>query len=668
MDPTEESAPGRRRARAAARGGRAWLLDGLSEQSARHPGPHATLPAEHRGHPWWRVMCLTGVDYFSTLGYQPGIAALAAGLLSPLATVVLIALTLLGALPVYRRVAQESPHGEGSIHMLERLLPWWSGKLFVLVLLGFAATDFMITMTLSAADGAAHVVENPFAPHWLEGEHTLITLALLAALGAVFLKGFKEAVNIAVVLVAVYLSLNIVVLVTAAVQVITEPARITDWTQAMTTEHSSPFAMLTVALLVFPKLALGMSGFETGVAVMPQVKGDPTDTHAAPLGRIRDTRKLLTTAAVTMSCFLLLSSLATTLLIPQREFEPGGSANGRALAYLAHAHLGEVFGTVYDLSTIAILWFAGASALAGLLNLVPRYLPRYGMAPEWTRAVRPLVLVFMAVAVFITLWFNASVDDQSGAYATGVLVLMLSAAFACTAAARHAGRRRAVYGFGAITAVLAYTLVDNVVERPDGIRIAGLFILAIMLLSLASRIHRAFELRAMDVTFDETAQRLVDAAASQGPLQIIAHEPPPGRRPGTPPDKRTALEYRAKERSQRDETHIPYGRPVLFLEVYVQDSSEFRTDVVVHGQETGGARRLLVTGPVIGNTVAAVLLELRDRTEEIPHVYFNWTEGHPISQLLRFLVFGDGEVAPVTREVLRRAEPDPEQRPRVHVG
>ncbi|WP_062646462.1 hypothetical protein [Streptomyces maremycinicus] len=637
---------------------RAWLLEGLSEQTARHPGPHATPRARQPGHRWWRVMCLTGVDYFSTLGYQPGIAALAAGLLSPLATLVLIALTLLGALPVYRRVAHESPHGEGSIAMLERLLPWWSGKIFVLVLLGFAATDFMITITLSSADAAAHVVENPFAPHWMADGNEWITLLLVGALGAVFLKGFREAIGIAVPMVATYLALNLVVLGVSAREILAHPARIGDWTDAMTAEHSSPWAMVGVALLVFPKLALGMSGFETGVAVMPQVKGDPTDTWEQPRGRVRDTRKLLTTAALIMSCFLLLSSLATTILIPQDDFESGGPANGRALAYLAHEHLGEAFGTVYDVSTIAILWFAGASALAGLLNLVPRYLPRYGMAPEWTRAVRPLVLVFMAAAVCITLWFNANVDDQSGAYATGVLVLMLSAAFASTVAVHRRGHRRATLGFGAITAVFAYTLVANVIERPDGIRIAAIFIFAILVTSFASRVRRAFELRAAEVTFDETAARFVDGAARHGPLQLIANEP----------REHSTRAYRVKEGEQREHTPIPGGGPVLFLEVFVRDSSDFTADVTVRGDDKHGVRRLRVSGPTVPNAIAAVLLALRDRTGQVPHAYFSWTEGNPVGHLVRFLVFGDGEVAPVTREVLRRAEPDPGRRPRVHVG
>ncbi|MBA2595190.1 MAG: amino acid transporter, partial [Chloroflexia bacterium] len=414
-----------------------WLLN---DRPASMEGPYEQPRTRHR-HSWWQVMCLTGVDYFSTLGYQPGIAALAAGVFSPLATLILVLLTLCGALPVYRRVARESPHGEGSIAMLERLLPWWGGKLFVLVLLGFVATDFIVTITLSAADATAHVLENPFLPTILEGHEIAITLFLVGILGAVFLKGFKEAIGIAVVLVLAYLSLNIVVIAVSLQHVAANPAVIGNWREALTTQHGSPVMMVAVALLVFPRLALGLSGFETGVAVMPLVKGDPGDTPAHPEGRMRSTQKLLTSAALIMSVFLLTSSIVTTLLIPHEEFEAGGAASGRALAFLAHEFLGDGFGTAYDISTILILWFAGASAMAGLLNIVPRYLPRYGMAPDWAHATRPLVLVFTLVAFAITVIFRANVEAQAGAYATGVLVLISSASVAVTLAARKAGQR-----------------------------------------------------------------------------------------------------------------------------------------------------------------------------------------------------------------------------------
>jgi amino acid transporter len=251
--------PEQRRARA---GITAWLLDGLPGASGAHPGPHAETVG--KTHSWWRVMCLTGVDYFSTLGYQPAIAAVAAGLLSPLATLVLILLTLLGALPVYRRVARESPRGEGSIAMLERLLPWWGGKLFVLVLLGFAATDFLITITLSAADATAHAVENPFAPSWFAGNEVLLTLVLIAALAFVFLRGFREAISIAVVLVGVFLALNAIVIVVSLFHVAGNLQVIDDWWLALTAQHGNPLVMVGIALIVFPKLALGLSGFETG--------------------------------------------------------------------------------------------------------------------------------------------------------------------------------------------------------------------------------------------------------------------------------------------------------------------------------------------------------------------------------------------------------------------
>jgi hypothetical protein len=603
-------------------------------------------------------MCLTGVDYFSTLGYQPGIAALAAGLLSPVATVVLVLVTLLGALPVYRRVAQESPHGQGSIAMLERLLSFWQGKLFVLVLLGFAATDFLITITLSAADATAHVVENPNLTDVLHGQEVVITLVLIALLGAVFLKGFKEAVGIAVVLVGVYLVLNVVVVAVGLWHVATGPHVVADWSSALTAEHGSPLAMVAVALLVFPKLALGLSGFETGVAVMPHVEGEQADTDERPAGRIKGTKKLLTTSALIMSVFLIVSSLITTWLIPQDAFERGGEANGRALAFLAHQYLGNGFGSVYDVSTIAILWFAGASAMAGLLNLMPRYLPRYGMAPAWARAVRPMVLVFIALAFLVTWIFDADVDAQGGAYATGVLVLISSAAIAVTIAARRARERGWTIAFSLISAVFVYTTGANIVERPDGVQIGGCFIAAIIVVSLLSRISRAFELRVTSVTLDPVAERFVRDIAHRR-VRFIANEP----------DARDLAEYRDKLHQIRADNDIPQEEDLIFIEVTVKDPSDFESDLSVCGSVLHDRYRVLtLESSTVPNALAALLLHVRDATGQQPHIYFEWTEGSPLSHFVKFFFFGQGEVAPVTREVLREAEPDRARRPRVHVG
>ncbi|XIE77577.1 APC family permease [Streptomyces sp. SBR177] len=639
---------------------RAWMLEGLSDMGKGRPSrpEEPAADAGHKGQPWYRVMCLTGVDYFSTLGYQPGIAALAAGLLSPVATIVLVIVTLAGALPVYRRVAEESPHGEGSIAMLSRLLSFWKGKLFVLTLLGFAATDFLITITLSAADASTHLVENPHLESALHDKQVLITMTLIALLGAVFLKGFLEAIGVAVALVGVYLGLNVVVVVTGLWHVLTEGHVVTDWTAALTTEHGNIFAMVGVALLVFPKLALGLSGFETGVAVMPHVKGDPSDTEAAPTGRIRGTKKLLTTAALVASVFLITTSFITTVLIPQHEFESGGDANGRALAYLAHEYLGNTFGTVYDVSTILILWFAGASAMAGLLNLMPRYLPKYGMAPHWARAVRPMVIVFTLIAFLVTWIFDADVDAQGGAYATGVLVLICSAAIAVTIAARKAGQRGWTIGFGIISAVFLYTTVVNIIERPDGVKIGACFIAGIILVSLLSRLGRAFELRVTHVELDDMAERFIQDISRRTP-RFIANEP----------DERDVAEYRDKTEQIRADNDLPDTQDFVFIEVTVTDPSEFEAGLTVRGEVLHDRYRVLtVESSSVPNALAALLLHARDLTGVRPHIYFEWTEGNPFANFFRFFLFGRGEVAPTTREILREAEPDRERRPRVHVG
>ncbi len=637
-----------------------WFFEGQVKEIA---GPHER-EGHHHTHAWWKVMCLTGVDYFSTLGYQPSIAFLAAGALSPIATLILVLLTLFGALPIYRRVAQASPHGEGSISMLEDLLPRWRGKLFVLVLLGFVATDFVITITMSAADATEHIVKNPLMPDSLHHHIVGITLVLVGLLGAIFLKGFKEAIGLAVGLVAVYLVLNLIVVVVGAYQVFTHPQVISDWKDAMFAlpeVRGNPLLMIGFALILFPKLALGLSGFETGVAVMPLIKGDANDDRKQPIGRVRNARKLLLSAALIMSFFLIASSLVTTMLIPAAEFraaadgQPAGEAFGRALAYLAHHYLGNVFGTIYDISTIAILWFAGASAMAGLLNIVPRYLPRYGMAPDWTKANRPLAVVFTTIAFAVTVYFKANVEAQGGAYATGVLVLMTSAAVAVTLLVWREGKVK--WMFLTIAIVFGYTTILNIYERPDGVKIASFFIAAIIGVSVVSRALRSTELRVDGVELNDLARQFIEEGKN-GTIRIVANRP----------DRGDVDEYRLKEKEERWNNHIPSNEPVLFFEVRPGDASDFSGQLKIRGVQVGNYRILRTKSPAVPNAIAAFLLHVRNQTGQIPHVYFGWTEGNPLTYVLKFIFFGEGDTAPVTHEILRQAEPDRSRRPAVHVG
>jgi hypothetical protein len=478
------------------------------------------------------------------------------------------------------------------------------------------------------------------------------------------------------------LFLNLLVIAFGFYEIFTHPELLGDWKTALFTNKTSGgargiFMIIGLSLLVFPKLALGLSGFETGVAVMPLVKSP---------NRIGNTRKLLTTAALIMSFMLICSSFITSVLIPEREFCPQiacedtarihelpefcqcgsekGKANGRALAFIAHDKVGEVFGksigdvfgTIYDISTILILWFAGASAMAGLLNIVPRYLPRYGMAPEWARATRPLVMVFTGICFLVTIFFEANVDAQGGAYATGVLVLMSSAAIAVTLSARQRGSRW-TWAFGLISLVFAYTTVANIIERPDGIKIASLFIFAIIAASFVSRAMRTTEVRIDKIEFDDKAKEFIDEMA-QGEVRIVTNRRETG----------DVDEYRFKEHEKRVDNHIPSSDPIVFYEISLGDASEFKGKLKINGVEINGYRILRTSAPAVPNAIAALLLHLRDTTGKIPHVYFGWSEGNPIAYLIRYILFGEGDTAPVTREILRQAESDPELRPNVHVG
>ncbi len=647
---------------------------------------------------WPLIMCLCGVDYFSTLGYQPSIAFEGAGLLSPVATLILVLVTLFGALPVYHFVAGRTPDGVGSVGMIEQLFRGWIGKIVVLILVGFAATDFVVTKTLSAADAAAHLIGNPlyvqYSPSWMQGQ-IVVTMFLLVLLAALFLKGYDEVVGVATVLVITYLSLSFLVIGAGLFQLWSKPELLQQWSQAVMagqyhiTDSSISGSGIWVAIglsaLIFPKLALGMSGFETGVLHIHLVKGtdeDPSNEHK----RIVNTRKLLISAALIMSVFLLGSAFVTGTgtLIPVHEFhvekdeaghvvvddagrELKGRAVDRALAYLAHGEspvplcpfFGPIFGTIYDISTILILWFAGASAMAGLLNMVPNYLPRYGMAPEWAVAYRPLVLVFLAINLTVTLIFKADVAAQGGAYATGVLVLMTSACVGSLVHVWRDGRRtfgdraRMIY-FGLVTVVFVYTTAANIWERPDGVKIASFFIVGTLVIAGISRYRRAFEFRFDGFHFEDQADEMLwlDMVESGIPI-LVPH------RPSNRSVSEKADEIRVNHR-------IPKDVPIVFVEVERGDTSEFLNRPTVHIMQEQDLLLIRVTNATsIAHTIAVIARELSRNCPNRTEVLFGWSEGRPLDLAIGFILFGEGNVPTIVRELLRDTE---HNRPRVAVA
>jgi hypothetical protein len=502
-----------------------------------------------------------------------------------------------------------------------------------------------------------------------------------------FLRGFREVIGLAVVIVGVYLILNAIVIGSGLYYLYWHPTLLSEWRQHVQQGHwhvkegvpfsgTSPWAIAAVCLILFPKLALGLSGFETGVAVMPLIKGRPDDDAALPQGRISSTRKLLLTAAVIMSLMLLGSALVVSTLIPPEALvgpldrpllrEP--PAKDRALAYLAHGEggavinplFGNAFGTAYDISTVIILWFAGASAMAGLLNLVPQYLPRYGMAPEWAAAIRPLVLLFTAINLLVTWIFKADVEAQGGAYATGVLVLMSSA---CVATVIERWRRgsgfwllRVPWYFVLISAVFLYTTGAVMIEKPDGLKIASCFIAAIITSSFISRTLRVTELRFKGFRFADEASRFLWESMKHLEFPVLVPHRPGHR------------QLEVKEDIIRREHRLTPDIPIVFIEAHLGDVSDFYQEPVMEVKAEEGRFILRVTRCAsIAHVLAAIGLEL-SKVGKPPELHFGWSDESPLAASLGFLLFGEGNVPWMVRELIRKAEPNPERQPRVIIG
>jgi hypothetical protein len=644
-----------------------WLMRDPNKTHAHEGHEHET--SGHEQHPWYKVKCLTGVDYYSSVGYQPSIAVQAAmmmgtGALAPIATLWLVLLTVFGARPMYQQVAEESPHGDGSLSMIERMIAhWgWRGKLVMLGLFSFAVMCFVLTMSLSSADAAKHIIENQYVKSFFgfKGDETFvlvgITEVLLAALGGVFLKGFKEAVGIAVALVVTYLSLSMVVIIWgASILIFQRHDLLTNWQASLMLTFGSPLAAGGAGLLLFPRLALGLSGFETGVLLMPLVKGDRADTEAHPRGRIRNSKKLLTAAALIMSVVLVGSNFVSAILIPQEAFLEHGPAAGRALAYVAHEFIGSIFGTVNDVSTILILWFAGASAMAGLIYITPRYLPRYGMAPEWAQAVRPLVLVFIGIAMLVTLIFKANVESQAGAYASGVLALIFSASVAVTFSAHRRRKFGQMIGFGLVSLIFLYTWAFNIYEKPEGILIAFVFFIVIIVLSAISRKWRSSELRIKEVRFSQEAQDLIPVfittsnGGSKKKARIIL------KRPNGDSQRDLQAKYDATLRGH----NIPLNRTIPFLSLKkVRDPSDFIQDVLdVHMTKIGEFFAFHAETNSVSNGIAAVLIEFAlSYGCDIIHANFEMTSEDPMLNDLEHVMWGDGATAQKVLQIINKAK------------
>lgn len=670
--------------------------------------PAATKPSEHY---WLWVLCLLGLDYFSTLAYQPSITFTVAGRLGPIATAVVVLLTLFGALPGYCYLAGRAPAGGSAIGMLADLVRGWRGKTIILVLLGFAATDFTMLKTLSLADAAAHVLGSKdigwtSAVHhlvdWLKQfardtlspaaaeffSEQLITTLLLGAVGFVFWfvlrKGFnRNVLRLAVPLVIAYLALTGIIIVQGVLCLVDRPELVDRWLDEVRDGHwhihhplwsrDGWWSVALLSILFLPNLALGLSGFEMSMILMPQVRGKEGENP--PRSRIRNTRKVLIVAGLVMSVYLLGSSFVTTLLIPPTEFNTDGLANNRALAYLAHgARLvegapaalpwcGPFLGGIYDIVTVLILIFAGTSVMTALAVLLPRFLLRFGMELRWIHRWGLLLVLFAAVNLAVTLYFQASVDAQRNAYASGVLVLI---SCACLVTYLHVRRRREIIGglgrrlaewfFAGVCLIFVVVTVAVAVRAGSGLLIAALFILAILALSVVSRAVRADELRTLGFEFkDEQAKLLWDSLRLADFPALVPHRP--GRN-----------ERDVKETQIRAEHQLDPEVDIVFLEVHTDDPSNFYQIPLVEIFREDKRLVLRLTRCVsIAHAIAAAALEM-SRCSRPPALHFGWPEMNLLVSSWNYFAFGEGNIPWKVHELIKLVEPDRAKRPRVIVG
>jgi hypothetical protein len=665
----------------------------------RREGP--TPPAN----PWPLVLCLVGVDYFSTLAYLPSIAVQAAGPLAPVAAAAVVLVTFILALPIYWYVLGRSADGRGAAGLLEDRIPGWRGKLVVLTLLGFAAADFVITRSLSVADAAIHLLNNPHGrdllerlrpsrlveqPHAWPLDYLLHRIAeprvavslCLSMLSFTVWQILKRGVRRQILLlmaaaVVSYLALTGIVIAAGLIHLAEQPEFVEAWRQTLpATGVGSTWPWLSVVLWSFPQMALGLSGFEMIMTVTPGVRGARHEKTETPAGRIRNTRKLMLAAASIMAIYLLGAVTITTLLIPPEKLSPGGDAEHRALSYLAHGSpalnhangaaisplFGDRFGDVYDMSSAIILCLAGATVTMGLRNLLPHYLHRLGMDVSWAGRVGAILHVLNLVVLLVTVVFRASPSSQQWAYATSVLVLISGAALAALTDLRKTlprGIKRlfAIPPTGAVAAFFLSMTALTVWINQSGLTIALAFVFAILISSIVSRWIRSTELRFEGFAFadDVTRRRWDELCHSECPMVLVPHRP--------------GLISLSEKRHRLDRDYrLDPTTPVVFVQAILGDPSNFYQKPLMKIECEEGFEIIRVSSCVsVSHVLASICLEL-SREGEPPEIIFGWSNEAPFAANLNFLLLGEGNIPWMVKALVRRALKDSPRQPRILIG
>jgi hypothetical protein len=445
------------------------------------------------------------------------------------------------------------------------------------------------------------------------------------------------------------------------------------WKASMPRQGESLWPWLSMIVWSFPQVALGLSGFEMIMTVAPGVRPAHGTVNAAA-GRVRNTRKLMVTAAAIMAVYLLGAVTVTTLLVPHSDLAEGGVAEHRALSHLAHGataegnqasaispYFGDRFGDIYDISTAVILCLAGATVTMGLRNLLPHYLHRLGMDVSWAGRVGVIMHVLNVVVLLVTVVFRASPSSQQWAYATSVLVLLAGAGIAAIVDLRKTmvrGFRRGLALMPAVAVTLFFLAMTGLTVwiNQSGLAIAMAFVVAILMSSIVSRWFRSTELRFEGFDFaDDASHRRWRELCHGGPMVLAPH------RPGL---ISLAEKYRALERDYR----LDPGTPVVFVQVVLGDPSNFYQKPLMKIETQEGFELIRVSSCCsVSHTLAAICIEL-SREGLPPEIIFGWSHESPHAANVNFLLLGEGNIPWMVKELVRRAMPDSPRQPRILIG